>query len=69
MLEGSKGTLLARLYTIPLDTPNCPEITKLAQAHKDIETNRIKLETNRDHQNIELTFPIPYCAKKQEKRE
>ena len=66
VLEGLKGTVHSHLYTIPLDTPNCPEIHKLVKAYKDIETNRIKLEINRDHQDLELTFTVPYCAKKRE---
>lgn len=64
VLEGLKGTLQGELYTYALDTPNCPEIDKLVKAYKDIETNRLKLETNRDHQNIELLFTVPFCAKK-----
>ena len=54
------------LYSFSRDSANCPQINKLVKAYKDIETSRVKLEMNRDHQNIELTFPFPYCAKGKE---
>lgn len=66
VLEGSKGTLHGSLYAHSRDLPNCPQIDKLVKAYKDIETKRIKLELNRDHQDIELLFTIPFCAKKKE---
>jgi len=69
VLEGSKGTLHGSLYAHSLDLPNCPQIDKLVKAYKDIETKRIKLELNRDHQDIELVLAVPYCAKAKEERE
>ncbi len=69
VLEGLKGTLHGNLYSFSRDTAKCPEIDKLARAYKDIETNRVKVEMNRDHQDIELVFAFPYCPKAKEKRE
>ena len=67
VLEGSKGTLHGYFYSFSRDSANCPQIDKLVKAYKDIETTRVKVELNRDHQNIELTFPFPYCAKGKER--
>jgi 5-hydroxyisourate hydrolase-like protein (transthyretin family) len=66
VLEGSKGTLHGYLYTVERDTPNCPQVDKLVKAYKDVETNRVQLEITRDHQDIELVFTVPFCAKKKE---
>lgn len=68
VLEGSKGTLHGYLYTVERDTPNCPQVDKLVKAYKDIQTNRVKLEITRDHQDIELLFTVPFCAKKEERK-
>src|ERR1700752_1094727 len=68
VLEGSKGTLHGYLYAHSRDLANCPKIDKLVKAYKDIETNRIKLEMNRDH-DLELVFTVPYCAKAKVKQE
>ena len=69
VLEGSKGTLHGSLYAHSRDLPNCPQIDKLVKAYKDVETKRIKLELNRDHEDLELVFTVPYCAKAKEERE
>jgi hypothetical protein len=66
VLEGSQGTLRGYLYSTSRESEKCPQIEKLTKAYKDLETNHIKLELNRDHQNIELVFPFPYCAKSKE---
>ena len=66
VLEGSKGTLRGYLYSFSRESAKCPQIDKLNKAYKDIETNRVKVELNRDHQDIELVFPFPYCAKAKE---
>jgi hypothetical protein len=66
VLEGSKGTLHGYLYTVERDTPNCPQVDKLVKAYKDVETNRVQLEITSDHQDIELVFTVPFCAKKKE---
>src|ERR1700754_2391459 len=63
VLEGSKGTLHGSLYAYSRDRTNCPQIDNLVKAYKDIETKRITLELNRDHYNLELVLPVPYCAK------
>lgn len=69
VLEGSKGTLHGYLYSFSRESANCPKLNKLVQAHKDISTNVIKLELNRDHANIELIFPFPYCVKAKKERD
>lgn len=63
VLQGSKGTLQGRLYSFSLESAQCPQIDKLNKAYKDLETRRITLELNRDHANIELVFPFPFCPK------
>ena len=69
VLEGSKGMLRGSLYAHSRDLPNCPQIDKFVKAYKDVETKRIKLELNRDHQDLELVFTVPYCAKAKEEPE
>lgn len=69
VLEGSKGTVHGYLYTVERDTANCPQVDKLVKAYKDIETNRVQLEITRDHQDIELLFTVPFCAKKKEEQD
>lgn len=69
ILAISKGTLHGYLYSFSGESANCPKLDKLVKAYKDILTNQIKLELNRDHADLELTFPFPYCAKAKEKRE
>ena len=68
VLEGSKGTLHGTLFAYSRDHANCPQIDKLVKAYKDIETKRIPLELNRDH-DVELVLPVPYCAKVKEPRQ
>lgn len=67
VLEGSKGTVHGSLFAFSRDRANCPEIDKLAKAHKGIESERITLELNRDH-DLELVLPVPFCAKVKEKQ-
>ncbi|HKV36591.1 MAG TPA: hypothetical protein VJP89_19775 [Pyrinomonadaceae bacterium] len=69
VLEGSKGTVHGSLYAISRDRANCPQIDKLIKAYKEIETKSITLELNRDHFNLELVLPVPYCAKLKEPEE
>lgn len=69
VLEGSKGVLRGYLYSVSRDTANCPQIEKLVKAYKDIETNLVQLEMNRDHQNIDLILPVRFCAKAKETQE
>lgn len=68
VLEGSKGTVHGSLFAYSRDRANCPQIDKLVKAYKQIETKRITLELNRDH-DLELVLPVPYCAKVKEPRE
>ena len=68
VLEGSKGTLHGLLYSFSLESAQCPQIDKLNKAYKDLETRRITLELNRDHANIELVFPFPFCPKAKKER-
>jgi len=68
VLEGSKGTVHGSLFALSRDRANCPPIDKLVKAYKDIETKRITLELNRDH-DFELVLPVPYCAKVNDKRD
>jgi hypothetical protein len=63
ILEGSKGTVHGYLYSFSRDSANCPQVNKLVKAYKDIGTSRVKLEMNRDHQNIELTFRFRIARK------
>jgi hypothetical protein len=68
VLEGSKGTVRGYMYSFSRESANCPQLDKLNKAYKDLETSRIKIELNRDHANIELVFPFPFCPKAKEKR-
>lgn len=68
VLEGSKGTVRGYLFGFSYDRANCPKIDKLIKAYKDIETKRITVELNRDH-DLELMLPVPYCAKVKEKKQ
>ena len=67
VLESSKGTLHGYMYSFSREAAKCPQLDKLVKAHKDIESSRVKVEMNRDHQDIELVFPFPYCAKAKER--
>ena len=69
VLEGSKGTVHGSLYSFSRESAQCPQIDKLNKAYKDLETKYITLDLNRDHDNIELVFPFPYCPKAKEKRD
>jgi hypothetical protein len=63
VLDGFKGTLHGYMYATEGEYVNCPKLDQLIRAYKDLETNRIKLEANKDQEDIELVFPFPYCAK------
>jgi hypothetical protein len=67
VLEGAKGTLQGRLYSMSRESEKCPEIDKLNKAYKDLDTKPITLELNRDHANLELVFAFPYCPKANER--
>lgn len=67
VLEGSKGTVRGYLLGISHDRANCPQLDKLVKARKDIESKRITLDLNRDH-DLELVLSVPYCAKVKEKQ-
>jgi hypothetical protein len=69
VLEGSKGTLRGYLYSFSRESEKCPQLDKLNKAYKDIETNRLTLELNRDHQDLELVFAFPFCPKAKEERD
>jgi hypothetical protein len=66
VLEGSIGTLRGYVYSFSRESSKCPQLEKLNKARKDLETTHLKLDLNRDHQDLELVFPFPYCAKARE---
>lgn len=70
VLEGLKGSLRGYKYTYRGQYKNCPQLEKLikgeGQTSAQLETNVIKLEINRDHRDLELKFPFPYCEKSSE---
>ncbi len=62
-LEGLKGVVRGYMYGYSGQYENCPKLEKLISARKDIETNKVRVELSRDHHNVELVFPFPYCVK------
>lgn len=67
VLQGLKGWLRGFMYTYEGEYDNCPQLDKLIKAKggnvPDIGTKPIRLEINRDIQDIKLVFPFPYCVK------
>jgi len=61
LLEGLKGSMRANAYAHNYES--CPQIQRLQNAHKDIVTNVVRIQANRDYLDLELVFPFPYCAR------
>ena len=66
VLEGLKGTVHGYVFRYSGQVENCPKLEAIIKARKEIVTNKINVELNRDHQDLELVFPFPYCKKTKE---
>lgn len=66
VLEGLKGTVIGYMFRYSGQVQNCPKPEAIIKARKEIVTNKINVELNRDHQALELVFPFPYCKKAKE---
>jgi hypothetical protein len=66
VLEGLKGTVIGYMFRYSGQVQNCPKLEAIIKARKEIVTNKINVELNRDHQDLELVFPFPYCKKAKE---
>lgn len=55
------------MFTYAGQHVNCPPLEKLIKAPKgggpQVETPSVKLEINRDIQDVKLVFPFPACEK------
>ncbi len=67
ILQGLKGSLYGSMYTYAGEYVNCPQLEKIIKAQggnvSDVSTAPVRLEINRDVQDIKLVFPFPSCAK------
>lgn len=67
VLQGLSGSLRGFMYTYKGEFANCPQLDKLIDARgghvPDVGTKPIKLEIDRDMEDVKLVFPFPYCVK------
>lgn len=63
VLEGLKGTVFGYMFSYSGEFENCPKLEAIIKAGKNIVTNDVNVELNRDHQDLELVFPFPGCKK------
>ncbi len=60
VLEGLKGSVVGYMFSYSGEYENCPKLEAIIKKRKSIVTNKIHVELNRDHQDLELVFPFPH---------
>ena len=63
VLEGLRGVVRGYMYTYSGEFENCPKVEALLNTRKDIVTNSVNVELNRDYEDVEVVFPFPHCTK------
>lgn len=66
ILQGLKGSLYGFMYTYAGEYVNCPQLEKIIKAQGGsvpVETPPVKIEINRDIQDVKLMFAFPACVK------
>lgn len=70
VLKGLNGELAGEDWLLEGLYKNCPKVDELlaksGRNNTTVHSNIIKLETNQDSYNLELTFPFPRCEKAKE---
>jgi len=66
VLEGLKGSVVGYMFSYSGEYENCPKLEAIIKKRKSIVTNKINVELNRDHQDLELVFPFPHCKRAKE---
>ena len=61
-----KGTVNGYMFSYSGEFENCPKLEAIIKTRQEIVTNKINIELNRDHQDLELVFPFPHCKKAKE---
>lgn len=65
ILKGQSGVLRGIFYSFLGSDKNCPEIDKILKPKgdgiKQLETNRVEIQTAKNLNGLELKFPFPFC--------